>query len=188
MSSALDLRGATDLHLAAESGDVDKVRQLLTKTDLAKCVDSNGQSPLHYACARGHVAVVGFLSEMEAASLARQDANGRTALMLAAGNGHGYMVDVLIRTFRSPLDIRDKDGWGVLHHACSGGHVDIVRALIQDFEADVNAMNDNNDLPIHVATSEVALNLVKERFYDPSVKGHKRQTLLHTASAKGDID
>ena len=48
-----------DLFSAAESGDVDKVRELLQqgKYDV-NCTDYLGRSPLYYACKEGHLNVV----------------------------------------------------------------------------------------------------------------------------------
>nr|AOG62264.1 ankyrin repeat protein [uncultured organism] len=52
----------TPLHSAAESGDVDQVRELLQQGKYAvNCTDSKGHTPLHYASAMGCLAAVEVL-------------------------------------------------------------------------------------------------------------------------------
>ena len=50
------------LHVAAESGDVPKVRKILKQGKYSvDGIDSSGKTPLHYACAKGHLNLVRVL-------------------------------------------------------------------------------------------------------------------------------
>ena len=56
------INASSPLHLAAESGDVNKVRKLLQSGEYnVNRTDSNGKTPLHYACAKDHLDMVKVL-------------------------------------------------------------------------------------------------------------------------------
>jgi ankyrin repeat protein len=53
---------STDMHAAAEAGDLEKVNMLLTNNaDLVSNKDTQGCTPLHLAAMEGHDAVVELL-------------------------------------------------------------------------------------------------------------------------------
>lgn len=50
---------AKEILAAAENGDLDKVKKLLTKNHrLLECTDKDGYTPLHRACYGNHVEIV----------------------------------------------------------------------------------------------------------------------------------
>lgn len=78
---------ATLLHLAAGSGDVDKVRQLLEHGSYhVNCTESLGQTPLHYACSEGRVSTVKLLVLDYNADKNIQDVDESTPLALLEKN------------------------------------------------------------------------------------------------------
>ena len=134
-STAIEMAvSESSLHYAAESGDVDKIRELLQQGKYAvNCTDSTGKTPLHYACTKGCMSVVRVLVSEFKVDQSIQDVDGHTALMLAAMAGHSDVVNILLHECPA-LDARDNHGWGVLHHACSGGDINIVHTL---YKADI---------------------------------------------------
>ena len=72
-----------------------------------------------------------------------------------------------------------------------GGNVSLVQTLIRDHKADINARDDENDTPFHVAAlggkKEVALFLINEVGCDINVKGGLGRSLLHKACIGGDV-
>ena len=78
MDSTSSVTGVTPLHLAAESGDVDKVRELLQSGEYnVNCTDSNGtRTPLHYTSAKGHLDMVKVLISDFNADVLFKDING----------------------------------------------------------------------------------------------------------------
>ena len=70
--------------------------------------------------------------------------------------------------------------------------MNLVKTLILEHKADVNARDDNNDTPVHVAAwcgkEEVALALINEFQCDINVKGGLGRSLLHKACNGGNVN
>ena len=140
--------GITPLHL---TNDVNKVRELLQSGEYSvNCSDSNGRTPLHYACAKGHLDVVKVLISDFNADILFKDINGCIPLMNAAFNGWEHVVLTLLNEYHCPSNIRSKDNKILLHWACNGGNVSLVTTLIQNHK-DINARDNKNNTPLHVA-------------------------------------
>ena len=191
---AVSTTAATPLHNAAESGDVDKVRELLEheKYDV-NCTDSKGRTPLHYASYKGHLDMVKILiSDQFNSDMTIQDVNGATVLMLAALARHDNVVLALLCDYQCPLDVRDRHGRTVLHYACEGGGVSLVQTLIREHKADANARDDSNNTPLNVAAfsgkADVALSLINEFGCNPHVIGRFGRTVLHDACQGGSVN
>ena len=190
---ATSTTAASPLHNAAESGDVDKVRELLehAKYDIINCTDSNGWTPLHHASYKGHLDMVRMLISAHNSDVTIQNVNGATALMLAAIARQDNVVLALLCDYQCPLDVRDRKGNTVLHYACRGGSISLVHTLIREHKADSNARNNNNNTPLHVAAfngkADVALSLISEFGCDPHVRGQLGRTVLHHACQGGSV-
>ena len=180
------------LHDAAESGDLDKARELL---DTGKYnVNNTGgfyeESPLHHACHGGHLDMVRMLiSEFKA------DMNivtNTTPLHVAAATGREDVGLALINEFGCDTNIISRDGRTVLHCACAGGCVALVRTLIRDHNADVNPQDDINYTPLHYAAQngqkDVALALINEFGCDLNIRNSDGSTFLHVACKDGSVN
>lgn len=86
------LRGATDLHFAAQAGNTVRVVQEVHKGADINVRDDNGNTPLKYASAEPHVEVVKKLIDL-GASVTLADNWGFTPLHCAAG--HGFYPEAL---------------------------------------------------------------------------------------------
>ena len=184
---------STALHMAVKSGDMNKVRRLLRsgKYDNIDCTDSNGQTPLHYACAAGHLDIVIVLIAEFNACMFLKDKNGCIPLMTACLYGRRDVAFSLVTDHLYPRDVKDNKNRTVLHYACGGGNVGLVQFLIRDHNADIGARDDKNNTPLHVAAlsgkKEVALSLINEFGCDITVKGFLGRSLLHNACAGGNV-
>ena len=73
----------------------------------------------------------------------------------------------------------------MLHNACKGGCVALVRTLIRDHNADVNAQENSNETPLHVAAANgkdaILLVLINEFGCDTNARDSRGRTFLHTA-------
>ena len=87
--------GLTPLHFAA-GRDAEIVRLLIAKgADIdSRSPDTKNQTPLHFACLRGHKDVVEVLIA-KGADMNAKDNNGRTALSLAKEQGYDEIAELL---------------------------------------------------------------------------------------------
>lgn len=93
-----DERGRTALSLACERGHLDAVQLLVQFSGDPEAADSAGNSPVMWAAACGHGAVLEFLVRSFrrlGLRLDRTNRAGHTALQLAAARGHGTCVQAL---------------------------------------------------------------------------------------------
>jgi ankyrin repeat protein len=71
---------ATQLHDAARSGNVDKVRKILRSGEYKVDCTDYGETPLHYACSEGHLDTVRVLISEFNADVHCADSDGETPL------------------------------------------------------------------------------------------------------------
>ncbi|KAM5235388.1 ankyrin repeat domain-containing protein 63 [Ctenodactylus gundi] len=93
-----DERGRTALSLACERGHLDAVQLLVQYSGDPEATDAAGNSPVMWAAACGHGAVLEFLVRSFrrlGLRLDRTNRAGLTALQLAAARGHGTCVQAL---------------------------------------------------------------------------------------------
>ena len=182
----------TPLHTAAQSGDVDKVRELLEggKYDV-NCVDEYGWTPLHEAASEGHLGVVRLLISEFKADVNIHNKSGLTPLHWAASEGHLGVVRVLISEFKADVNVHNDSGLTPLHGAASRGHLDVVRVLISEFKADVNVQDISGDTPLHKAAPRGHLGVVRvlisEFKADVNIHNKSGLTPLHEAASEGNL-
>lgn len=82
------------LHAAAQSGDLDKVKQLVASGISVHEVNSQGATPLHWAAFKGHVDVAKFLLS-KGAKINALTNKGSTPLRLATTHKQTEMIKLL---------------------------------------------------------------------------------------------
>ena len=91
-------------------------------------VDSDGKTPLHWACERGHADVAALLIDYSA-SIFSQAFDGRTVLHFAVQNNHIPLVKRLL-AFEISIDSAAFDGRTALHFAVEANNTEIVEILL----------------------------------------------------------
>lgn len=85
----------TDLFSAAKAGDIEAVEDFVAIGKDVNAKDEGGRTPLHYAVAFDHAAIVNELLSAGALMTAT-DAEGNTPLHYAAGYGRAALVETLV--------------------------------------------------------------------------------------------
>lgn len=140
--------GLTTVHLAAQSGSVSAVSQILVDSPgiseravqqiLLKSPRSYPErfTALHIAANVGYLEIVACLLLLQANPMDK-DILGRTSLHYAAREGHESVVKRLLECEGVEVDAEDSDGVTALHLAASEGHRNVVSMLLSQ-GADVN--------------------------------------------------
>lgn len=129
-----------DVSYAARIGDVEELRRALKDPKrLSLTVDEEtGNTPLHMACANGHLECVKLILEdpIEAASLNAKNASGNTPLHWTCLNGHRNIVEMLIQAGADPL-IENNAGLDALFEAENNGREEVIEWLLAhvDYQA-----------------------------------------------------
>ena len=180
------------LHDAAYSGDMEKVREILECGKCTvNCTNSIGWTPLHWACFRGNMHMVRVLISEFKADMTIQATRGDTPLMLATKHKQCNVVDALLSDSHCLVDAKGLDGYTALHYSCKHGHIDIVRTLVKH-KANVNARTDSGDTPLIIAAVNNHDNIVHALLSDSqcsvSTNGENGYTALHYSCKHGHID
>ena len=192
--AAPQLDHGTELLIAADRGELEKVKSLLKAGADVETRDTRertkGCTPLLVAASVGHAPVVEALldagAEIEAVDNAAdgQHVWRRPALVRAARAGALEVVRLLLAR-GARIESKDRRGSTALLLACESRHPEVAAELIRA-GADVNARDDRKDTPLLYAcdagNDEVA-RLLLERGAKTNVKGSRIMYPLSIAAA-----
>lgn len=139
ISTAVVLTAASDTRIAdaAQQGDRNAVRALLSQKVDVNAPQGDGSTALHWAAYRNDAEMAKMLLAAGASTKSTTRIGALTPLMLAAKNGNSEAVQALIAAGADANDA-DEHGTTVLMMASAAGNPDAVRTLIEH-GADVNA-------------------------------------------------
>ncbi|XP_026723792.1 ankyrin repeat domain-containing protein 26-like [Athene cunicularia] len=175
------------LHRAAASGDLAQLRQGLKKYGVDRR-DKAERTPLHLACANGHVDVVTYLVENKC-KLNLFDSDNRSPLMKAAQCQQEKCVAILLEHGADP-NLADTDGNTALHLAVLSANTAVV-GLLLEHNASIDAQNKEGYTPLLLAVSEHHEEIVEfllKKGADVHARDQCERTPLMTAASGGELN
>ncbi|XP_070549656.1 serine/threonine-protein phosphatase 6 regulatory ankyrin repeat subunit C-like [Ptychodera flava] len=145
--STVDEDGNTYLHIAAGSGDINKVNAAIKAGVDVECKNKEGYTPLHVAAHEGHKDVAEILIGAKANIEAVTKVRHAMPVHLAALNGHLDIVKYFIETLDMDKEVKGQDNITPLINAAEGGHSEVVKYLL-GIGADIEAVTSYKDTPL----------------------------------------
>ncbi|KAL6907655.1 hypothetical protein ACP4OV_002694 [Aristida adscensionis] len=169
----------TELHLAAQRGDLDAVRQIIAEIDAQ--MTGTGED------------FDSEVAEIRAAIVNEPNEVGETALLIAAEKGfRDIVVELLEHSDKESLTRKNKTGFDALHVAAKEGHRDIVKVLLDHDPSLGKTFGQSNVTPLITAATRghtEVVNLLLERvsgLIDLSKANGKNA--LHFAARQGHVE
>ena len=176
-----DEDGNTGLHLAAERGHTDVVKELLDAGVDVNIRGCDNWTPLIAAAMMGKERSVQLLVEAGADLTSRQD-DGDSALHRAAAGRHDAVIKILLEK-GIDVNMRNNTGWTALMHAAIWARQSTVILLIKA-GADLEQKNEPCDTVLHEAVRRGRDDMVKtllDHGSNPNIPGEKERTPLFVA-------
>ncbi|MEJ0024814.1 MAG: ankyrin repeat domain-containing protein [Rhizomicrobium sp.] len=130
-------RGFTPLRLAAFSGHMNIINDLVERSADIKATGPNDSGPLHDAAYAGHKRVVEQLVEVYGFDPQVKDSAGTPPVLWAIQQRHRDIVDYLLSK-GATLEFQTNQGWNPLTEAVRSGDVEFVTTLLDRKIFDVN--------------------------------------------------
>lgn len=152
-NTAVDVNGTdnlnqTALFVAAAKGHLASVQSLLQRGANPNHEDSQGQTPLSYACGRGRISAARAIAGQPGVSVDHRDRHGTTPLQMAAAKGQLEVVRWLVQDCAAKVDTSlplSMDS--PLHAAAKHGHLDCVIWLVEKAGARIEPRVPEGDWP-----------------------------------------
>ncbi|KAJ0909219.1 putative ankyrin repeat-containing domain, PGG domain, ankyrin repeat-containing domain superfamily [Helianthus annuus] len=171
----------TELHLAAQRGDLAAVKQILDDID-SQMVGSLSGADFDAEVAEIRVSVVNEVNEL-----------GETALYMAAEKGHLEVVKELLKySDKETIMRRSRSEFDALHIAASQGHEAIVQLLLDHDPSLCQTKSQRNATPLITAATKGHTAVVKELLSKDSslldIPKANGKNALHFAARSGHVE
>jgi ankyrin repeat protein len=123
-------------------------------------------TPLHIACARGHLSVIALLLDHPETDV-NMIANGMSAFHVAIRNGQRKVLELLLRSKRADINVNngfglpDTSGLSPLMYACESGADWAVEQLLKDPRVQAHSKNPSGLTAEEIALKNKELEIVK---------------------------
>ncbi|WP_281508712.1 ankyrin repeat domain-containing protein [Wolbachia endosymbiont (group B) of Pandemis cinnamomeana] len=149
-----------ELLIAAQYGNFDEVRDLVSQGASLNAKYSNGMTVMHSAAYGGNLDIVKYFVADAKNSLEIKDNGGRVPLHYAAYNGKLDVVKYFVDEGEVDVNLKDSDGQTALHMASGGGHLDVMGYLASK-GADIKAKDKDGKTPLDIAIDRKHDSIVK---------------------------
>ena len=181
----LDAERRSTLSWAAQRGDLEMIRQLLSHGADPNLADEGGKTPLHWAAYKGEFFSLETLLDA-GAEINKRDHRGRTALVIAIHNCDNVNVLKLLLDRGADVASEDSTGCAVIHFAALHDRPNALAYLVER-GGDINIEDHLGNTPLANAIlnqSHRALeSLLARKEFDPTHIGSLYGgTILHVAA------
>ncbi|KDP35569.1 hypothetical protein JCGZ_09007 [Jatropha curcas] len=171
----------TELHLAAQRGDLAAVKQIISEIDEQMMGTLSG-ADFDAEVAEIRSAIVNEVNEL-----------GETALFTAAEKGHLEVVQELLQyTTNEALSLKNRSGFSPLHVAANQGHQAIVQVLLQHDPSLSKTVGQSNATPLISAAARGHTAVVHELLSKDSglleISRSNGKNALHLAARQGYVE
>jgi uncharacterized protein len=133
---------------AAMLGQVDSARTQLAAGADPNEKDTDGRTPLHWACQEGHIKIIRLLIK-SGAPVDTTDNLGFTPLVIAAGEGNCTAVKDLVKAgANANIRVHGNSDGTALHLACAWDHLDVAKLLVEKSDVDINEKDREGRTPL----------------------------------------
>lgn len=183
-----DTEGQSLLHWTALHNNLEATTVLVQNGASVDHCSHTQQTPLMWACTRGHLAIVDFLYTHAGADLHAKDSVGASPLIISIQYSHTLLSHFLIK---KGCDVRavDKYGCSSGHWAAYMGNLPLLRSMNNmAFDFDVNDNEGNTCLHRAVDASQImAVEFLLDIGCDTKLKNRKNETPLDIARRKSPV-
>ncbi|CAL4915771.1 unnamed protein product [Urochloa decumbens] len=154
------------------------------RPSLAADLDSNKNSPLHFASSDGDCSIIEEILKHAppSATAYLQDNEGLSALHVAAMTGNGAALRLLLRFYPACARIRDNHGRSFLHVAALQGHSSVVSQVKKNrmLENLLNQQDREGNTALHLAVEAGEYGTVSKLLSTRKVQVHIMNNAGHT--------
>ncbi|XP_028666613.1 CARD- and ANK-domain containing inflammasome adapter protein [Erpetoichthys calabaricus] len=175
----------TPLLLAAELGNAEAARTLISKKAGIEEKLPSLLTPLHLAVQGGHISLAALLLE-KGAGIDALGPGDQTPLHMAAFHNRPQLAELLLK-MGAKVDALTKEALTPLHIASQRGHTSVAQHLIAA-KANVNAKDKHSSCPLHLAASggqSAMVQLLLKNQADPNAVNKEKKMPLHMAATAG---
>ena len=180
-----DAEGKTALMVAAVTGDIELLQQLLRSGCEVDLTNHRGGTALMYAAARNELPSAQSLVNRHANINLRAE-NGWTALILASAKGNHEMVKYLLHHGANP-NIPDVYGWTALMRAIQHGRPRVISHLVSSDRLEIDRINSKGQSALHIAALENdcgTIQLLIDRGANRLLKDFRQREIVITAACQ----
>jgi ankyrin repeat protein len=183
--------GEAPIHIAAKTGDIALLNQLIAQGVNPNLPDRYGVTPLHIATAKGHKDFIDALLLQPGIEVNTQNHSQLTALHIAIANKYQEIANALLAHPRIDVNSRDYDGDTALILAKAYGCAEVANILLACPETEFNDSDDYGKvliLAIKRGFHDLTQELLARPGINVNVKNSHGDTALSCAAERARKD
>jgi len=183
---------------AIESGDIEKVRTILSETpSLVEEKWSNGkehESSLisHLAAFKGSIDILKFIIEDLEIDPEEKNGNGETIVHLAARGGHVDVIEYCMYQLGIDENDESNSGWTIMHLAASSNQLEFLEYCIEELVMNIYEEDSEECLITHHAAAfgnlEILKYCIEDLELDENSFDSEGQQISHYCAVSGHLD